>query len=196
MNATKQCSRCKITKPTYEFNHDSYSTDGFYHKCKACNVKHTKEWVNNNREYYNEQARIRIATNPQHKISRNMHHRLWNILRHGCYSTRTEQIIGLNKQTYLEWLSYNFEGEMTWANYGKMWEIDLIIPASAFDLTTEEGLLSCFNWKNIRPCLKSDNAAKYNFILPLIQANQSIRVLGFIRKMQQIKLEDFLNKFE
>jgi len=88
-------------------------------------------------------------------------------------------------------LRYNFENEMTWANYGKVWEIDLIIPASAYDLTIVEQLLACFNWKNIRPCLKSDNAAKYNFILPFIQANQSIRVLRFIRKLRQLKLKPF-----
>jgi len=72
----------------------------------------------------------------------------------------------------------------------------LVIPASAYDLTTEEGLLSCFNWKNLRPCLKADNLAKANFVLPFAQANQSIRVLGFIRKLRQIMLEAFLDKFE
>jgi len=112
-------------------------------------------------------------------------------LRRGSYSTRTEQIIGLNKQTYLEWLSYNFEGEMTWATYGKVWHIDLVMPASAYDLTNEQQFLSCFNWRNIRPCLKSANLAKYNFICQFTIANQSIRVLGFIRKMRQIKLEHF-----
>jgi len=124
-----------------------------------------------------------------------MHKKLWSILRHGCYTLRTEKIIGLNQPTYLEWLSYNFEDNMTWANYGKVWHIDLVIPASAYDLTTEDGLLSCFNWKNIRPCLKADNLAKYNFILPFAQANQSIRVLGFIRKLRQLRLDAFLNKF-
>jgi len=85
---------------------------------------------------------------------------------------------------------------MCWNNYGKVWEIDLIIPASAYDLTTEEGLLAAFNWKNIRPCLKADNLAKTNFIMPFAQANQSIRVLAYIRKLRQLKLEAFLNKFE
>jgi len=85
---------------------------------------------------------------------------------------------------------------MTWANYGKLWEIDLVIPASADNLTTEDGLLAAFNWKNLRPCIKADNAAKYNFILPFAQANQSIKVLGFIRKLRQLRLEAFLNKFE
>jgi len=84
---------------------------------------------------------------------------------------------------------------MTWANYGKLWGIDLIIPASAYNLTIEEQLLACFNWKNIRPCLKRDNLAKANFVLPFTQVNQSIRILGFIIKMSQIRLESFLNKF-
>jgi len=53
-----------------------------------------------------------------------MHVRLWSILRRGIYSARTEEIIGLNKPTYLEWLTYNFEGEITWANHGSLWEID------------------------------------------------------------------------
>jgi len=137
-----------------------------------------------------------IATNPSAQINKNMHTKLWAILIRGCYSTGIEQIIGLNKPTYLEWLSNNFEGEITWATYGKVWQIDLVVPASAYDLTTEEGLLAAFNWKNIRPCLKKDNAAKYNFICHFTIANQSIRVLGFIRKMRQLKLEAFLNKFE
>jgi len=125
-----------------------------------------------------------------------MHYILYNNLKRGIYSAKTEQIIGLNKPTYLEWLSYNFEGEMCLANYGKVWQIYLIIPASAYNLTIEEQLLACVNWRNIRPCLKSDNLAKYNFIMPLAQANQSIGVLGFIKTLRQIKLEAFLNKFE
>jgi len=92
-----------------------------------------------------------------------MHRKLNHLLHRGTYSARTEAIIGLNKPTYLEWLSYNFEENICFANYGKLWCIDLVIPASAydltteeellacFDLTTEEELLACFNWKNLRP---------------------------------------------
>jgi len=85
---------------------------------------------------------------------------------------------------------------MCFANHGSIWEFDLVLPASAFDLTDEEQLLGAFNWRNIRPCLKSDNLAKANFILPFAVANQQIRVLAFIRKMRQIRLEHFLNNIE
>jgi len=125
-----------------------------------------------------------------------MHAKLNHILRRGIYSARTEQIIGLSKPLYLEWLSYNFENDMCWANYGKLWCIDLVIPASAYNITDEEQLLTAFNGRNIRPCLKNANAVKFNFIMPFTIANQSIRVLGFIRKMCQIRIEHFLQNKE
>jgi len=97
---------------------------------------------------------------------------------------------------YLEWLSYNFEGEMTWTNYGEIWLIDLVIPASAYNLTDDVQLLAAFNRKNLRPCLKSQNLTTYNFICQFTIANHSIRVLGFIRKLRQLKLENVFKKFE
>jgi len=74
---------------------------------------------------------------------------------------------------------------MCWANYGELWCIDLVVPASAYDLTDEQQLLAAFNWRNIRPCIKNANAVKFNFICQFTIANQSIRVIGFIRKMRQ-----------
>jgi len=79
---------------------------------------------------------------------------------------------------------------MWFSNYGSLWEFDLVNPASNFDLTIEEQLLAGFNWTNIRPCLKSDNATKSYFILPFHTANQSIHVLAYIRKLRQLNLEN------
>jgi len=194
--ASKVCSRCNVIKSVSDFNHDSYSSDGYKYKCKSCSVQLYKEWRNNNREHYNEHNRNYYATTPQRRISKSMHNKLMNTLRRGIYSARTEQIIGLNMTTFLEWLSYNFEGEMCFANYGKVWQFDLVVPASSYDLTDERQLLTAFNWRNIRPCIKKDNLAKYNFICQITIANQSIRVLGFIRKMRQIRIEHFKKNIE
>jgi len=179
-----------------DFNKSSSTSDGYRYESKSCNAELKKEWVNINRDHVNEYVRNRLATNPSAKIGKNIHDRLNRILKKGIYTNRTEQLIGLNMQTYLDWLSYNFEENVCFANYGEVWQIDLVIPASAYDLTNDEQVLACFNWKNIRPCLKSQNLAKYNFICQFTIANQSIRVLGFIRKMRQLKLEAFFNKFE
>jgi len=192
--ACKICGRCNLIKYVCDFNRST--RNGYQSRCKTCCVEYARDWNNNNRDRVNERERNRTATNIQHQINKNTHNKLWSILKRGSYSARTEQIIGLNKTTYLEWLSYNFEGEMCWANYGQVWHIDLVIPASAYDLTNEEQLLSCYNWKNIRPYLKKDNAAKYNFICQFAIANHSIRDLGFIRKMRQIRIEHFLRNIE
>jgi len=193
--ASKIFSRCNVIKTVNKFNHRSAASDGYQSNCKVCCVELRKNWKTNNSEYYKQYARNYYGTNPHVRINKNIHHILNHILKRGSYTCRTEQIIGLNKQTFLEWLSYNFEEEMSWATYGKVWCIDLVTPASAYDLTDELQLLSCFNWKNLRPCLKSANLAKSNFICQFTIANQSIRVLGFIRKLRQLKLEAFLNKF-
>jgi len=103
--ASKACSRCNLIKSVNDFNHDSYSNDGFQHKCKLCNVEVVRIWRNNNCDHVREQKRNYYANNPSARIGNNIHQILKNILRRGCYSTRTEQIIGLNKTTYLEWLS-------------------------------------------------------------------------------------------
>ena len=45
---------------------------------------------------------------------------------------------------------------MTFDNYGE-WHIDHVKPCSSFDLTNEQEIYECFNWKNIRPCWKKLN---------------------------------------
>jgi len=118
--ATKMCSKCKMTKSVSDFNKSSSTCDGYRFECKTCHIELNRQWVNNNREYVKEREHNRRVNNPQHQISKNMHAKLNNILRRGIYSARFEEIIGLNMPTYLEWLSYNFEGEMCFATYGKL----------------------------------------------------------------------------
>lgn len=49
---------------------------------------------------------------------------------------------------------------MNWNNYGTYWNIDHIEPCCSFDLTIKENQQKCFNYKNCRPLLVSENAAK------------------------------------
>jgi len=163
MKATKYCGSCKADKSVNEFNRSTRR--GYDYRCKQCSIEYVREWTANNRARANERERIRYATNPQHRISQNMHTKLNDILRRGSYTERIKQIIGLTQVQFLEWISFNFEGNMCWSNYATLWQFDLVIPTSSFDLTVETQLLCAFNCSNIRPCLKAENAAKYNFIL-------------------------------
>jgi len=188
--ASKCCSRCNVSKSVNDFKKMTAARDGIQSYCKVCSNEVYQQWRENNRDYYNDHERNYQTNNPQRRINKNVHSKLNNILRRGIYSVRTEEILGVPKVLYLDWLSFNFENNMCFANYAKVWQINLVIPASAFDLTNEQQLLACFNWRNTRPCLKSDNLAKYNFICPFAQANQSIRILAFSRKMQQLAIDN------
>jgi len=130
MEATKTCARCNVTKSVNDFKKKSVSRDGYQSYCKVCCGEVTQLWNENNRNRANERYRNYYGNNPQRRISENIHNRLNRILKRSNYSVRTEQIIGLNKQTYLEWLSYNFESGMCFANYGELWLIDLVIQSN------------------------------------------------------------------
>lgn len=45
-------------------------------------------------------------------------------------------------------------------NYGKIWEVDHIIPCAAFDLSNSFEQRRCFNWRNLQPLLSKDNMKK------------------------------------
>jgi len=119
--ASKACGRCNLIKSVNDFNMRSASSDGYQSYCKVCISAVNQNCNNNNRDRLNERECNRIATNPQHQISTNIHQRLNHILKRCSYTARTEQVLGIPKGLYLDWLSFNFENNMCFANYGKLW---------------------------------------------------------------------------
>jgi len=51
---------------------------------------------------------------------------------------------------------------MNWENYGSYWEIDHIVPLSAFKITSyeDESFKNCWSLKNLRPLQHSVNSSK------------------------------------
>jgi len=87
METTKKCGICNTVKSVNDFNKST--RDGFRFECKSCDVECVKRWREANIECYNEQQRTRYANNVQHQINKNMHKKLWSILRRGHFSLRT-----------------------------------------------------------------------------------------------------------
>ncbi len=78
-----------------------------------------------------------------------------HILKHHNYNSPTlERYLGLSIIEFRNYIQSLWEPWMTWNNYGQgkgKWEIDHIEECNRFDLSKENNLLICFNYKNLRP---------------------------------------------
>ena len=56
---------------------------------------------------------------------------------------------GLDIENMRQWFEYQFQKEIGWDNFGKMWQFDHIIPVTYFDFSKEEELKMCWNFTNL-----------------------------------------------
>lgn len=95
---------------------------------------------------------------------------------------KTLDYIGCNINFLRKWFEYNFTDEMSWDNYGELWNIDHIIPVKSFDLTTEKEKFTCWNWTNLTPMISSENSSKKNSVIKLQVDNMKINLNKFLEQ--------------
>jgi len=109
---------------------------------------------------------IRKYTKDRYKVDINF--KLKTILRSRFYkvvvgaskSNSILKLIDISIEEYKVYLESKFKVPMSWDNYGKIWEIDHIIPCSNFDLTDSEQQKKCFHYTNTQPLFKTTDIAK------------------------------------
>ncbi len=57
---------------------------------------------------------------------------------------------GLSSQVLRQWFELQFTADLHWENFGKAWQFDHIVPAAYFDFASEEDLLLCWSFINMR----------------------------------------------
>src|SRR6185503_16184229 len=57
---------------------------------------------------------------------------------------------GLDIKNMRLWLEYQFTEKQGWDNFGKLWQLDHIIPVTYFDHSQEDELKMCWNFTNLR----------------------------------------------
>lgn len=185
------CIKCLTTKTSSEFISNKKSKTGFYKTCKDC--WKPREW---NKEKQKASERKYIAANPS-KIrekwkkaalnpNRIMRDRLNKRISQSMLamntrkSNTTSYYIGCSIAYLKRWMEFLFTDKMNWQNYGD-WHIDHVLPCSSFDLTKVEDQIECFNWKNLRPCLKEENLSKGDKIINSIVDYQKRKVSEFLK---------------
>ena len=128
-----------------------------YHKGKRDPVRHRKRL-----DRYNAWAEQRKRVDPNFALRRHLRARLSDLVRRARAIKRSSALalVGCSLAELKRHLESQFARGMTWANYGRVWHIDHIIPCAKFDLTDERQQRLCFHYLNLRPLLAQENLRK------------------------------------
>jgi hypothetical protein len=64
---------------------------------------------------------------------------------------------GIHNIGFRRWIELSFKNGMTWSSFGKIWQLDHIVPVSLFNLDNEKDLFLCWNFINIKPSFRESS---------------------------------------
>lgn len=123
---------------------------------KTHQVDHKKR-----KEKYREWERLRLKSDLNYRLKKNLRRRLHHALHGKNGSPKTIRLLGCNIDDLKTYLESKFLPGMSWDNYG-MWEIDHIVPLSKVDLSNAAELQRVCHVDNLQPLWKRDNILKGN----------------------------------
>jgi len=150
----------KINKRSIEYNKQHYIDN------KEQYNKRTKQWIEDNRERFNElsnasQKRL-WREDPIYKMKRNIRNLIYSSFKRyknkgWAKSDKTESMLGCSIDEFIEHLKSQFKPGMTIDNHGK-WEIDHIIPLSR--ASTKDEVIKLNHYTNLQPLWLTENRSK------------------------------------
>jgi hypothetical protein len=111
-----------------------------------------------NRNDLNEKIRLKVDIN--FKLRKGLRTRLCSALKRNEKRGSAVRDLGCSIDFLKQYLSTQFDKNMSWNNYGAYWEIDHITPLSRFDLTNRDQLLKAVHYTNLQPLTVSANRRK------------------------------------
>jgi hypothetical protein len=103
---------------------------------------------------------IRLKTDPEYKLKCALRHRLNMAMKGNAKRGSAVRDLGCSIAELKARLERMFTPEMSWENYGTYWQVDHMIPLSAYDLTDRYQLLEAVHYSNLQPLSIADNHAK------------------------------------
>jgi len=187
----KICAKCKqeLSIQKGYFCKRKTSKDGLNYWCKDCrsenqrryrklNRKKRLEWDRNYRLVNKEKLKRRRDAYKNKKNARKREMRIENpktrlndsisamirfALKEQKNGRHWENLTGYTLEQLVSHLEKQFQPGMSWDNYGE-WQIDHIIPISAFNFTRPECIdfKKCWALENLQPLWASENISKFN----------------------------------
>ncbi len=200
----KVCSTCKLSLSEDNFYKEKRKNGETYlrSKCKACDkivrskrvqekklydqlkfienkdaiVERNNKWKENNKEHSREYKKIyerekRKNMSDSDKLKDKLRLRIYKNIKKNKLTT---EYLDTTIENVKNWLEHNFKDDMNWSNSGKIWHIDHTIPIDVFDLSKDDDVFICFNWRNLMPRYAKENISKKNKIISKLILDQEI----------------------
>ena len=166
----KKCFRCGDEKKLCEFNVRK-DTQRYRIQCRECiklikkqyqtmnkdKIKlYNKNYFQQNKNKINGSRKNRKKIDVNFRLICNARRRIPHALNGKSKSISTEEVLGIDIETYKKMVEWQMTPDMTWDNI----ELDDVRPICMFDLSDDEQLKEAFSWKNTQPLLKHDHHQK------------------------------------
>ena len=104
----------------------------------------------------------RYARDPCFKLAKVQRNRIRKAIvsQNAKTNCKTLELLGCTTDELRSHLESQFSPEMTWANYGKFWVVDHVIPIASFNLNDQTQQELAFRYKNLQPLFWRDNLLK------------------------------------
>jgi 5-methylcytosine-specific restriction endonuclease McrA len=101
-------------------------------------------------------------THIQRKLNQSFSTRMSEILKGKKRGRHWETLVGYTLAELMQTLEREFREGMSWENYGKVWQVDHIIPLAHFDYNSPDDLKFRKAWAlgNLQPLWKGENQRK------------------------------------
>lgn len=145
----KECERIKALD-RYNKNRDS---------CIEANKNYKKQNIDKINLHRREYTR-KLMSNPIERLKRNLKCSLAGRIKNKKYLSGS--YLGTDISTIKHWIEFNMVEDMSWDNYGSVWQIDHTIPIGIIDMNNQEDVNLVFSWMNLMPLYKKVNSKKSN----------------------------------
>ena len=128
---------------------------------RLSSLKRAREWQSLNRPHLAAYMQRQRDENPQFLLQQRLQTRLNRVLKR--VGTKRAQVmdryLGCTSEKLAAHIESQFGNTMSWQTKGE-WHVDHIRPCSSFDLTDDEQVHVCFNWRNLQPMNGRENMSK------------------------------------
>jgi predicted nucleic acid-binding Zn ribbon protein len=131
--------------------------------CLRCSNLFTR--IGSNQKYCSKTCQNNIThkkkrQNPEFKLIHNIRSRLRKALKGKSRDKGILKLLGCSANEVKLHIESQFKLNMTWDNYGSLWEIDHILPLASFDLSDTKQLKEACHYTNLQPLSKEEHKIK------------------------------------